>query len=450
LSAHEWREYRELRLRALAESPDAFGSVHADEAQRASSDWSARVASGATSALDLPLVAESRGELVGLLWARSEPSEPGDVHLYQMWVAPAARGAGIGRTLLETAIAWAAGRSARRVLLSVTCGDTPAARLYARSGFAPSGDPRPLRAGSELRVQPLVLRLTSAAPGRPLCSDSEAERRGFDGPECARRRAVLRETLAAFERADPPGRPLAIARANVVRWRNARRAEDAKPSVEVLPGDWGEVTHALTKREGTCFAVLNMANAYVPGGAYVEGAVAQEENLFRRTDCHFHIGPDVYDAERDLYRPPMTRLLEARDGAVYLDVERPRVCMRAREDRSRTDLGYAWLPEEEWFPFFELRAAAPDLRDGSPFDADEMRRRIAAQLDTLRTRRVRHAVLGAFGCGAFRNPGDRVARIYREEIAAREADFSVIAFAIFAAGYGPDNFEPFSRELGAR
>jgi hypothetical protein len=51
---------------------------------------------------------------------------------------------------------------------------------------------------------------------------------------------------------------------------------------------------------------------------------------------------------------------------------------------------------------------------------------------------------GAFGCGAFRNPADRVARIYREEIELRTADFSVVAFAIFSAGYGPGNYAPFA------
>jgi uncharacterized protein (TIGR02452 family) len=124
------------------------------------------------------------------------------------------------------------------------------------------------------------------------------------------------------------------------------------------------------------------------------------------------------------------------------------VCIRGAEDRARDDLGYAWLADDEVFPFFELRAAAEDLRDGRAFDATEMRKRIAAQLDTLQAHRVRHAVLGAFGCGAFRNPADRVAAIYRDELAARTGAFDVIAFAIFSAGYGPDNYTPFAAVFG--
>jgi len=280
--------------------------------------------------------------------------------------------------------------------------------------------------------------------GRRLCSEEEAIRRGFSGAECARRRQVLRETIAAFEQSDPADRYHRLAKDNLDRWRATSHGRESRLRVDVVPGDWGEVTRSQTRTHGVCFAVLNMANAYVPGGAYVEGAVAQEENMFRRTDCHFRIGKDEYDLRLDRYRPEMTKLLSADEGHVYFDAESPRVCLRGPEDRSRADLGYRWLAEDEVFPFFELRAAALDLRDGSDFDPKGTRRRIAAQLDTLRNHGIRHAVLGAFGCGAFRNPAHRVAQIYREEITARSEDFAVVAFAIFSAGYGPDNFTPFS------
>lgn len=93
---------------------------------------------------------------------------------------------------------------------------------------------------------------------------------------------------------------------------------------------------------------------------------------------------------------------------MYLDTACPRVCVRGREERGLPTLGYAWLPQDEIFPFYELRAAALDLRDGSPFDKGEAGRRIAAQLDTLLAAGVRHAVLSAFGCGAFCNPAEEV------------------------------------------
>jgi hypothetical protein len=287
-------------------------------------------------------------------------------------------------------------------------------------------------------------------PGRRFCTDAEAEARGFRGEEAARRRAVLRETLEAFERADPPDHFQRLADQNLKRWHSRCGTPHRPLQIEIHPGDWGAVALRMTQKYGVRFAVLNMANAYVPGGAYVEGAAAQEENMFRRTDCHLRVDEGEYDEDVDRYVPAMTSLLSARQGAVYLDVKRPRVCIRGPEDRGRADLGYEWLDREEIFSFFELRASAQDLRDGSPFDPLEARRRIVAQLDTLRSAGVGAAVLGAFGCGAFLNPSARVAQIYRDEILARKEDFSVIAFAVFDAGYGPSNYDLFQDALGHR
>ncbi len=264
-------------------------------------------------------------------------------------------------------------------------------------------------------------------------------------PDLVRRREILWETIDAFTNTESPDRYHCLAKANLDRWASESSQPHADKQIHVVQGDWGEVTQDFTQQHGKCFAVLNMANAHVPGGGYVEGMPAQEENMFRRTDCHFQIGPDEYDSKSVRYLPQMTALLEATDGAVYLDIKTPRVCIRGPEDRSREDLGYAWLAQDEVFAFIELRASAQDLRDGSAFDKTEARRRIAAQLDTLRQHKVRHAVLSAFGCGAFRNPAGQVAQIYREEIDRRHGDFSVIVFAIFSPGYGPDNFAPFAR-----
>jgi hypothetical protein len=140
------------------------------------------------------------------------------------------------------------------------------------------------------------------------------------------------------------------------------------------------------------------------------------------------------DPARGRYRPEMTALLSGATGRVYLDAVYPRVCLRGPEVGSRPDLGYHWLAPQETFPFFELRASAQDLRDAPGFDAGLARRRIAAQLETLREHGIRHAVLGAFGCGAFGNPAEAVAASYREEIAVRASSFSAIDFAILGAG----------------
>ena len=74
------------------------------------------------------------------------------------------------------------------------------------------------------------------------------------------------------------------------------------------------------------------------------------------------------------------------------------------------------------------------------------RQRIEAQLHSLREKEVKHVVLSAFGCGAFQNPPEEIAALYREVISEMHQFFHVIAFAIFAPGYGPnDNFQVFQK-----
>ncbi|MBL4867713.1 MAG: DUF2263 domain-containing protein [Pseudomonadales bacterium] len=284
-------------------------------------------------------------------------------------------------------------------------------------------------------------------PGRRLRSEEEHidSRHKAKNPDMVRRRAVLRETVDRLSNTEPTNKYHLLAQTNLQRWSDTRGSTIDSPCVQIISGDWGDVTHSMTKQYGRCFAVLNMANAFVPGGAYVEGAVAQEENMFRRTDCHFRVGSEEYDASLDQYVPEMTALLSAERGKVYLDTVHPRVCIRGPEKRSCHDLGYEWLAEDEVFPFFELRASAQDLRDGSDFSESSTRQRIAAQLDTLMDQNKSYVIFGAFGCGAFLNPADRVAKLYRDEIHKRQRHFTVIAFAIYNAGYGPDNFTPFQQ-----
>ena len=166
-----------------------------------------------------------------------------------------------------------------------------------------------------------------------------------------------------------------------------------------MNGDWGVVTLALTREFGKTFAVLNMANAQTPGGGYLEGMAAQEENMFRRTDCHFTLTDAVRDALTGEYHHEMSALINATDGRVYLDLQRPRVCVRGPEKDASDNWSYNWLEDDEVFSFYEMRGAADDLRDGDAFSPENTRKKIRAQCDTLVENGVKHVVFGAFGCG---------------------------------------------------
>jgi ribosomal-protein-alanine N-acetyltransferase len=97
-----------------------------------------------------------------MAWARFDESGGKVVHLYQMWVSPLFRGNGLARKLLYTAMQWATSRGARAMILDVTCGDTPARKLYDSTGFESIGIPEPLRPGSKLEVQRMKFVFTEA------------------------------------------------------------------------------------------------------------------------------------------------------------------------------------------------------------------------------------------------------------------------------------------------
>jgi ribosomal protein S18 acetylase RimI-like enzyme len=159
----DWTVYRALRLRALAESPAAFGSTLAEECQRPDDVWAARLAAPALGAHQQgwPFVAELDGTPVGLAWVKMDGADVAAASLYQVWVAPEARGRGVGAALLDAAIAWARARRAHALRLDVTAGDGAAARLYRRTGFVDVGDPVPM-SGRSTFEQAMVLTLGDA------------------------------------------------------------------------------------------------------------------------------------------------------------------------------------------------------------------------------------------------------------------------------------------------
>lgn len=159
----EWPTYRELRLRSLADSPDAFGRTLAEEGTRPDDEWAERLRSGCESGTDLPLLAEVDSLPVGLAWGRfSNPANRRQASLFQMWVDPRFRRRGVGRTLLDAVIGWARDSGADYLMLGVTC-DTPAMRMYEKRGFTPVGERNVLRQGSPLFGQPMQLRLREGA-----------------------------------------------------------------------------------------------------------------------------------------------------------------------------------------------------------------------------------------------------------------------------------------------
>ena len=160
LRPDDWTIYRDLRLAALADSPQAFCSTLAEEAARADDAWAARLAAPALGAYrqGWPFIAALDGTPMGLAWVKLDAPDATTASLYQVWVAPQARRRGVGAALLDAAITWAHERRATVLHLDVTAGDGAAARLYRRAGFVDVGTPES-RPGTDLSEQAMVLAL---------------------------------------------------------------------------------------------------------------------------------------------------------------------------------------------------------------------------------------------------------------------------------------------------
>ena len=111
--------------------------------------------------------------------------------------------------------------------------------------------------------------------GRRLMLADEATEQGYDSSQFVQRREVLFSTLACLATREKRETRQAQAQANLSVWAKAATEPPPSAKFDVIAGDWGVVTSELTRLYGTQFAVLNMANAFVAGGGYVEGMPAQ-------------------------------------------------------------------------------------------------------------------------------------------------------------------------------
>jgi len=134
LSAIDALPYRELRLLALQSHPEAFGASFEEESALSESAFAERLASGAVFG------AWSGFQLIGCagLAGREKTKLRHKAVLWGMFVRPEARGCGLGKRLLDEAIAHAR-PCFEEVLLTVVEGNAAALRLYVSAGIEEYG-----------------------------------------------------------------------------------------------------------------------------------------------------------------------------------------------------------------------------------------------------------------------------------------------------------------------
>lgn len=179
--------------------------------------------------------------------------------------------------------------------------------------------------------------------------------------------------------------------------------------------------------KGKKLAVLNFANNHSIGGAPFS-AGAQEESLCRCSTlfpCLEAMRKPFYQKHSADYTNGLINEM-GNDDLIYT----PDVVVFKSDER--TDPVYPQLlPHNEWYLVDVITCAAPELRRmrSRPSDYEaQITSRIKKILDVACKERVEVLILGAWGCGAFKNPSEIVARVFHTLLP--NYDFETVEFAL--------------------
>ncbi len=147
LSIDDFPAWQALRLRALRDHPDAFGSSYEDALASGSAERRGRFEASVSKSDEMSAVfgaVAADGVLVGTAGLVRSPGAKvrHKGSLWGMYVAPEARGTGAAPQLVASVLATAREWGLEQVQLSVVVGNTPAHRLYERAGFVIFGQER--------------------------------------------------------------------------------------------------------------------------------------------------------------------------------------------------------------------------------------------------------------------------------------------------------------------
>jgi ribosomal protein S18 acetylase RimI-like enzyme len=134
LNSAEAERWRSIRLTALHDAPDAFGTTLAEANAFPPELWSRQFGEFPTFIAVLDAID------VGVVRASPDKEQPGAAFLLSMWVAPDARGKGVGDELIDAVASWAKADGFSRLVLDVADANASAIALYARKGFEPTGE----------------------------------------------------------------------------------------------------------------------------------------------------------------------------------------------------------------------------------------------------------------------------------------------------------------------
>ena len=195
------------------------------------------------------------------------------------------------------------------------------------------------------------------------------------------------------------------------------------------------------KRPHNKIAVLNFASATDPGGGVKSGSRAQEESLCRCSTLYSSLSqPKTIDKYYTFHID--------RHNSLYTDacIYSPDIVI------CKTDTGYPQrLDEKDFVKVDVITCAAPNLRNTAIESSDYvnlMSSRIKHIFHIAHVHDIDTLVLGAFGCGAFKNNPFLVAGCFKSMIEKHGKDFEDIVFAIYDAPSSTSNYKAFKTVFG--
>ena len=207
-------------------------------------------------------------------------------------------------------------------------------------------------------------------------------------------------------------------------------------------------------KQGKKVCVLNFASATNPGGGVIHGSSAQEEAICRCSTLYPCLDSD--EMHRNFYMPHRKA-----DDPLYNDdiIFTPGVKVFKSDSNFPVP-----LQESEWWDVDVITCAAPNLRNipsniMNP-NAGSSKAEISYEgLRLLLSTRIKRIfdvaimseaevlILGAFGCGAFRNPPKLVAKVFAEYTREYRECLDTIEYAVFHVEHERANFEAFKEEM---
>ena len=196
----------------------------------------------------------------------------------------------------------------------------------------------------------------------------------------------------------------------------------------VFSGDCLDVA-LFMKKHGYNPILLNMACNFIPGGGVEEGYGAQEHSLFRRSNYFQHLKSHFYPIDGGIYSPNVV-IFKASEADEYELYEIPeKMCMVA---------------------VAAIEYPKVDLIDNKYIYRNHDREKMLYKIWIILTiaAKFKHdcVILGAFGCGSYRNPPEEVALLFKEALNSPQfkGRFLKIIFATFNANQDNSNTMPFA------